>query len=147
MREIKFRVYDKNHKETCYVEAIEFLDRLEGRAGYQVYSTIQKKQYWIDENNGILLQFTGLKDKNGIDIYEGDIVKFEGDFFSQKNLKPYDFRYIGEYVPEYNISQIKFEDGCYWVYGYYTLSEILEKNLEIEVIGNIYENRSLLDEN
>lgn len=81
--------------------------------------------YNILLNEVELMQYTGLKDKNGVEIYEGDIVRhatdegvykiiFEDGGFYVKNLFEYDFQTINEYP--------------------------------LEVIGNIYENPELLKE-
>lgn len=76
---------------------------------------------WIFEHEPILMQYTGLKDKNGQEIYEGDIVK---GGFSGKNF------------------EVIFKEGSFYaremlLYGI---------NPECKVIGNIYENPDLLKE-
>jgi len=78
-----------------------------------------------------LMQYTGLKDKNGKEIYEGDIVRCKFAF--------------GD-----NICEIVYDEGCFWVSQ--KNREVQDKahdNLYwhkegIEVIGNIYENPELL---
>ena len=106
MREIKFRVWDKKENEF----------------------TISLLQYLPDgslkaEPSGILMQYTGLKDKNGREIYEGDRVKFSCIDFAA-------------------VATIEFKDGAFREshYGYG-----LPKSHYMEIIGNIYENPELLN--
>ena len=78
----------------------------------------------------ILMQYTGLKDKNGKEIYEGDILKIEKE----------DYKYI-----------VKFYDGCFVGVNkydeHYEQGKLLGNlfTLELEVIGNIYDNPDLLE--
>lgn len=65
-REIKFRAWD--------IEAKQFVtDFILDRLGNE-YQT-NKCEFWGDDRRLVLMQYTGMKDKNGMDIYEGDIVQ------------------------------------------------------------------------
>ena len=82
-----------------------------------------------------LMQYTGLKDKNGKEVYEGDIVKIielegYGEYCDQ-------VKYTGKI--EYCVSEFRIQP--------LNLKLSDESIVEIEVIGNIYENKNLLEEN
>lgn len=82
-----------------------------------------------------LEQFTGLKDKNGVLIYEGDIIEAREAMFGEgANLK--------------NKNVVKFEDGAFKVatVNLFIVTENVPSGLsfDAEVIGNIYENPELL---
>lgn len=71
MREIKFRVWDFPLKRMGEVWSIEG-SRVYARNGKDGFSTIN------DGTNGVLMQYTGLKDMDGTLVYEGDLIDFGG---------------------------------------------------------------------
>lgn len=127
MREIKFRAWDKDNKFMSNVKVIDF------KNGFVWTEDIHLEDGYVFEDVEIM-QCTGLTDKNGMEIYEGDIIHLFGKGY-----------YDGV---DYN-GCIQFLDGGFcvtdgykeWGLRRYDLSRC---DLELEVIGNIYENPELL---
>jgi len=117
MRQIKFRAWDKENKKMHKVNMIDFI---EGEIFVEPQPK-NKSRLWFEEcKDSILMQYTGLKDKNGEEIYEGDIIKKEWDDEIEE------VTWNEGYVEPFNFSYYEDPEGG-------------------EILGNIYENPELLD--
>lgn len=132
-REINFRIWDIENKEMLKVQELDFEPTFYGGR-----IAIRPDQYsdYFDTEDMILMQYTGLHDKNGKEIYEGDIIHINDDFLNKFNyLIEWNEEYLRYYL--YSVDKEKLNK----------LGGILEAHLgslEIEVIGNIYDNPELL---
>lgn len=144
-RELKFRIYDTDEKQMFYQEDIDYID-INNEIAY-INQDGGGYDYLIDfvYGDGKLMQYTGLKDKNGKEIYEGDILRC-------KCLKKCKLDSCVEKVIQYKNSLIEWwESGCNLGYRLrdskgktMMIKPTHLRTMEVEVIGNIYENPELL---
>lgn len=115
MKDLKFRVWDKKTKRYWKQKEMSEIGGF-----YYTYGVDP------DENEFDLQQYTGLKDKNGKEIYEGDIAKGVSSLF------------------EFKKGIVKFHSGMFSL-GNDHEGSALDSCWDVEVIGNIYENKNLLN--
>lgn len=130
-REIKFRAWDKRlGKYVCLLSLTN-----KGEAQVTEYTSpdrVKPLQYWLSSDEVVLEQDTGLKDKNGERICEGDIVQIAGERASivfDEELASY----MGRFLVEYHNQILESNDYIHAFCPH-----------DIEVIGNIHENPELL---
>ena len=124
MRDMKFRVWYKPYKQMCQVESLRFDEN-------GVYTAVLIEEPFYDRriveaDEIVIEQFTGLKDKNGVNIYDGDILIDDA----------------GEPI-EYWV--VKFSDGGF-IGECAGVAEPLFELTQLEVVGNIHENPELVEE-
>lgn len=137
MREIKFRIWDVENKEMLKVQELDFEPTFYG--GRIAIRPYQYNDYF-DTEDMILMQYTGLKDKNGKEIYEGDIVEII--VIKQFAQKEDDHEKVkGIIVFEQGEFLVKNSNSAFGPAYYH-----LRLCKEIEKIGNIWEDSDLLDD-
>jgi uncharacterized phage protein (TIGR01671 family) len=98
---------------------------------------------WLNCNDTIIMQYTGLKDKNGKEIYEGDIIIGSSQEELNKPLRSGRYKVIWEDAG-FVASKIDGEGCDTWLFFFRT--NINSRPLtECEIIGNIYETPSLIN--
>ncbi|MBS0956650.1 hypothetical protein JK195_15835 [Lactiplantibacillus plantarum] len=134
---IKFRAWNGYRKMMAdYVSALQNGDTQGTPSSVNVIVNGKNETWDIKNDHVKLLQFTGLKDVNGNDIYEGDIVQPVSSHMNLKRGKPFKVKkgnYVyGKWIAK-DISNKKFGvDGCYF-------------SDEMQLIGNVHENPELLE--
>lgn len=133
MRNINFRVWDNEQQEYLHTDILHIKNDgtlFISKKGENPWSALLSGE--CDSERFVIEQYTGLKGKNGTKIYEGDIVKHSNG--------------IGKVY--YNN-----DTACFNVSGFYNQSQDYPTlafseygNATMEVIGNIHENRELLEE-
>lgn len=140
MREIKFRAWDRDGKFMVYPgnerEVMDFHTGIKQMTGYEKYEILK----FFD----VVMQYTGKADKNGVEVYEDDVVKYRawgkdrvgvvrfGPYFHSCEAGHNGVDCLGFYVADKNGECIFVDDG--W--------EDVPKG---EVIGNVWESPDLLE--
>ncbi len=125
MREIKFRTWDRENNEMLA----------------SIFDQPCTTEWFIRDDDYIVMQYTGIKDKNGVEIYEGDIVK---DAVSKLDKNLFEVVYGGHWKYSAFGIQRKRQDDEFGSQPY-TWDVLSHRWNDLEVIGNIYSNPELLE--
>ena len=140
MREIKFKAFHKKTKQMYlfdimwgnygqgngYIGMIPFGETLD----YGSFFTSKGNREMIDPNDCEIMQYTGLKDKNGTEIYEGDVVKHK-------------YRRIWQTKEHTSTVVWNQEYCCYYLFDKISNHRMRDDVIYV-VIGNIYQNHGLI---
>lgn len=119
-REIKFRAWDNFNNRMISMPTLALDEE------NNTYMVDKGGGKFRDQNQLILMQFTGLQDEKGNDIYEGDIRKAIYFVQDQETIR-------------FNQMRWSNENSCFYWDG-----PLIPEFIRVEVVGNIYENPELL---
>lgn len=138
MREIEFRMWSKEYQEMYGVEVLRGMYQCMAELAIENVDEVKESRVEMPltgialpfQDDAVLMQYTGIKDKNGVKIFEGDIVKM-------LNGKIRIVAYYNEYV-RFGLFEKSDKNK-------YKLPIIITDLNTCEVIGNIYKNPELLE--
>ncbi len=145
-REIKYRVWDSRKKQMLYPKDLCYWDFAPTKDFGGIHVARKDTRVILSPEWGdIFMMYTGLKDKTGVEIYEGDVVfKKNGGYKVEIKFGTFD---IGE--DSWNIPIATTGFVCAYQDGEYTGLNMKSNNAhgfaceEVEVIGNVYKNKKL----
>ena len=123
MNDIKFRAWVLGTGHMIYFDDFYGIEDVDWTLNWGSKKDISLIIDHVNKDGLKLMRYTGLKDKNGKEIYEGDIVECP-----------------------YGAKEVYWHRGIYWLRDHDVSYSLHEYNQPFEVIGNIYENTNLLRE-
>ncbi len=153
MKGFKFRVWDIERE--CYLDEAE-LAGITPDGKYILYIEEEEISRLEIDDNYVVEFNTGLKDKKGKGIYEGDILEFDNDFddsaqryvpFFNEKLSAFGFKIYGyqDYISESGSEEFESEMSLIGEMENYEREEIISYTEHINIVGNIHENADLLE--
>lgn len=122
----KFRAWHKELGRMMLIEIMYFFFFDNELEELELNDPVMNDHISVYPNEIVLMQSTGLKDKNGKEIFEGDIVSIDTD--------------------EFDLLFVKYESGIYWLMDDEECVEHLSDYYKyVSIVGNIYENPELLE--
>ena len=125
----KFRVWDKTRNEMNYKVMVGNCDTDDENWTCPIIWIEEKKDWLHFDDYDSIMQSTGLKDRNGKIIFEGDIVRMAKDVYSE---------------PTY-YEVVRHRGGAYRLESKQHGCELWLRHTDCEIVGNVYENRELLE--
>jgi YopX protein len=123
----KLKAFDKKNNRIVCVDSIEFIDKIEGRTGCNVFVENDKpnKSYWLEESEFELMEYAGLNDSYNSEIYTGHEL-----MMITKNSQ--------------SSMTVEFEDGCFVGVGPFNTHPLKTyfnspDFISMEITGNIHE--------
>ena len=126
----KYRAWDRLRKEMNYKVMVGNCDTDDENWTCPIIWIEEEKDWLHFDDYECIMQSTGLKDKNGKEIFEGDVVKMTKDVYSE----PTYYKIVRHRGGAYRLESK--QHGC----------ELWLRHTDCEVVGNVYENQELLEE-
>ena len=149
----KFRAWKKAGKEMCKVKRIRFDDEENILTVFVVSKTSGSNAYLKDVE---LMQSTGLRDKNGKEVFEGDILKFNDEWneychegYVDGSVEGINFVEVVRGEACFEFGKTRYPESSLFIRmedERLTFAELIKsRDFEFEIIGNIYENPELAE--
>lgn len=149
----KFRAWDTTNKE-MFKDAFAITESGQVVVVEQEFVTSIPDYVFVDHL--VIMQSTGLFDKNGKEIFEGDILKFNDEWedycqegYVDGSSEGINYVLIGSEMTYFIFEKTKYPDSSLFYYvneEHLTFQEVMEDNeFEFEIVGNVYENPELLE--
>ena len=126
---IKFRAWDRTRNEMNYSVMVGNCDIDDENYTCPTIWIEERKEWLHFDDYDSIMQSTGLKDKNGKEIFEGDVVKMTKDVYSE---------------PTY-YEVVRHRGGAYRLESKQHGCELWLRHTDCEIVGNVYENPKLLE--
>ena len=148
---LRFRAWlKKEQKMDNYIDHISWLED-------ELYCIGDGITYMVLAEDLVLMQSTGLKDKNGKEIFEGDILKFNDEWneychegYVDGSVEGINFVEVVRGEACFEFGKTRYPESSLFIYmedEHLSLAELVkDKDFGFEIIGNVYENPELLEE-